>query len=39
MRAIKKPIEVEYYTCNEEYIDDILSLSTKERPIYILITI
>ena len=33
MKAIKKPIEIEYYPCESEYLDDILKWSTDERPI------
>jgi len=33
MKARKLPVEIEYYPCEMEYIDDIMNWSTKERPI------
>jgi hypothetical protein len=36
MKAIKKPIEIEYYPCEYEYVLRILEWSTDERPIYIM---
>ena len=36
MRAIKKPIEIEYYPCEYDFSYEILQLSTKDRPISII---
>lgn len=33
MKAIKKPIEIEYYPCELDYLGKIMEWSTKERPI------
>ena len=33
MKARKKPVEIEFYPCEEEYIDKIMEWSTIERPI------
>ena len=33
MKAIKKPIEIEYYPCESEWMWKIMEWSTKERPI------
>ena len=34
MKARKKPVEIEFYPCEEQYLEDIIKWSTKERPIY-----
>lgn len=36
MKAIKKPIEIEYYPCEFKYIEDILKWKTDERPIKVI---
>lgn len=36
MRAIKKPIEVEYYPCEYCFNNEILQWSSKDRPISII---
>jgi len=33
MKAIKKPIKIEYYPCNENYLNDIMKWSTDKRSI------
>ncbi len=33
MKAIKKPIEIEFYPCEPKYNDNIRKRATKERPI------
>ena len=33
MKATKKPITVEYYPCEEKYLNKIMEWSTKETPI------
>jgi len=35
MKAKKKPVEIEFYPCELEYLDDIMEWSTDERPIII----
>ena len=35
MKAVKLPIEIEYYPCEEKYVNEILKWSTDERPINI----
>ena len=34
MKAIKKPIEIEYYPCHKDFLYEIMQWSTKDRPIY-----
>jgi len=34
MKATKKPIEIEYYPCEQKYKQKILAWATKERPIF-----
>jgi len=34
MIATKKPIEVEFYPCEKQYLDKILVWNSKKRPIY-----
>ena len=36
MKATKKPVEIEYYPCEPEYVDKIMKWSTNERPICVL---
>lgn len=33
MEARKKPVVIEYYPCEEKYLDKIMEWSTEERPI------
>lgn len=33
MKAIKKPVEIEFYPAEQQYLNEILAWSTKERPI------
>ena len=35
MKATKKPVEIEYYPAEVEYLDEILKWSTNERPIHL----
>jgi len=35
MKARKKPVEIEYYPCEVEYLKDIMKWSTDKRPITI----
>lgn len=36
MKAIKKPVEIDYYPCNYDFNYEILQFSSKERPISII---
>jgi len=33
MKAIKKPIEIDYFPCEDKYYAEIMEWDTKERPI------
>jgi hypothetical protein len=36
MKAKKKPVEIEFYPCHIDFLDQIMKWSTRERPIKVL---